>query len=95
MGGGIVLDVQAFAVESEWDLLHVNGEGYSGDAGQGPVGVTASGSIIWTSDWSEVRGGWRLCKAAEFVIVSGPCVLESSGCLTSPIGGLGGGGLAD
>mmetsp|Transcript_74545 Transcript_74545/g.192346 ORF Transcript_74545/g.192346 Transcript_74545/m.192346 type:complete len:702 (-) Transcript_74545:318-2423(-) len=55
------LVADSFTTESGYDLLRVNGQAYSGTAG--PVGVVPSAPIYWTSDYSVVRGGWRLCMS--------------------------------
>merc|ERR1740139_61020 len=64
----IIVEPGAFDVEFEascdWDYLEVtNTEGvptkYCGI--NGPDGVVASGTIIWHSNVSENKGGWRIC----------------------------------
>jgi hypothetical protein len=54
--------VETFDVESYYDYLTVNGNTYSGTSG--PDGVTPTGSITWSSDFSVQRGGWRFCMLA-------------------------------
>merc|ERR1719382_1241927 len=51
--------VESFDVESYFDYLVVDGVRYSGRAG--PDGVTPTGSVLWSSDFSVQRSGWRLC----------------------------------
>jgi len=54
--------VESFDVESYFDYLIVNGNTYSGTSG--PDGVTPTGSMLWSSDFSVQRSGWRLCMPA-------------------------------
>merc|ERR1719382_2182699 len=51
--------VESFDVESYFDYLVVDGVRYSGRAG--PDGVAPTGSMLWSSDSSVQRSGWRLC----------------------------------
>jgi len=53
--------VEAFSTESGYDFLRVAGSSYSGSSG--PESGTYSGTISWSSDYSVVQSGWRLCKA--------------------------------
>lgn len=53
------LRVTDFETEKNHDVLLVNGQAYSGT--DGPQGVTPYQRIIWRSDHSISKGGWRLC----------------------------------
>jgi len=55
------ITVEAFSTESRYDFLTMGGVGYSGSSG--PPSGTYSGQISWTSDYSVVNSGWKLCKA--------------------------------
>ncbi|CAE7377071.1 unnamed protein product, partial [Symbiodinium natans] len=75
-----------------WDLregatLVVNGLEYSTYYSDRPDGVIPQGSITWSVDAeSESTGeGWVLCpeEVPEWEIVSGPCVMDEDGCITS------------
>ena len=51
--------VDAFDTEANYDFLTVGGTRYSGSSG--PASGTYSGFIQWTSDFSVVTSGWKLC----------------------------------
>merc|ERR1719343_1226607 len=57
----VALTVDAFNTESRYDFLTVDGTAYSGTSG--PSSGTYSGLISWSSDYSVVQSGWKLCKA--------------------------------
>merc|ERR1719451_198875 len=63
--------VEAFHTEANYDLLVVNGVSYSGNLGSqgGPHGVIPSGAIQWSSDYSIVKTGWKLCAASPVTTV--------------------------
>merc|ERR1719277_1730224 len=56
------LTVEAFSTESGYDILNMNGIAYSGSSG--PASGSFSGAISWSSDYSVVSSGWRLCSGA-------------------------------
>ncbi|CAK0883555.1 unnamed protein product [Prorocentrum cordatum] len=52
--------VESFDVESYFDYLTVDGGArYTGSSG--PSGVTLAESVLWSSDFSVTRSGWRFC----------------------------------
>jgi len=53
------LVVTDFETEKNHDILTVNGKAYSGN--EGPQGIVPYGQIIWRSDHSISKRGWRLC----------------------------------
>eukprot|EP00439_Symbiodinium_sp_Y106_P032464 s4410_g3.t2 len=53
------LNVTDFDTENNHDFLTVNGKAYSGSAG--PQGIVPVESIVWRSDNSVSKRGWRLC----------------------------------
>merc|ERR1719293_634631 len=55
----LALSVQAFSTESGYDFLRMGGSSYSGSSG--PASGTYSGTISWSSDYSVVQSGWKLC----------------------------------
>jgi len=55
------LTVEAFSTESGYDFLTMGGTAYSGSSG--PASGTYTGVISWSSDYSVVNSGWKLCKA--------------------------------
>jgi len=63
--------VEAFHTEANYDLLVVNGVSYSGNLGSqgGPHGVIPSGAIQWSSDYSIVKTGWKLCADSPVTTV--------------------------
>merc|ERR1712188_323649 len=63
--------VEAFHTEANYDLLVVNGVSYSGNLGRegGPHGVIPSGAIQWSSDYSIVKTGWKLCADSPVTTV--------------------------
>lgn len=52
--------VWAFRTETNHDLLHFNGVGYSGS--QGPPSGHLFGELIWSTDGSVQASGWKICK---------------------------------
>merc|ERR1719330_1663519 len=57
------LTVSAFSTESGYDILTVGGARYSGTSG--PPGGAFSGVISWSSDYSIVSSGWKLCSGSS------------------------------
>merc|ERR1719277_1072839 len=57
------LVVDAFSTESGYDILTMGGTAYSGSSG--PASGSFSGTISWTSDYSVVSSGWKLCSGAS------------------------------
>jgi len=57
----VALTVEAFSTESGYDFLTIGGTQYSGSSG--PASGTYSGPFSWSSDYSVVSTGWKLCKA--------------------------------
>jgi len=55
------ITVEAFSTESGYDFLNIGGSSYSGSSG--PASGRYSGLISWSSDYSVVNSGWKLCKA--------------------------------
>ena len=55
------LNVTDFKTESNHDILTVNGKVYSGSTG--PQGITPLEAIVWRSDNSVSKRGWRLCPS--------------------------------
>ena len=53
------LNLTDFDTENNHDFLTVNGKAYSGSAG--PQGIVPVESIVWRSDNSVSKRGWRLC----------------------------------
>jgi len=91
------ISVHGFDTEKGYDILELNGKKYSGN--DGPEGITPSGKIMWESDGSIHRQGWKLCMGAisttvtttttgnnnnPWLVSQGPCTVDSSGCALSP-----------
>ena len=62
-----LLSSDTFATEAGYDLLRVSGVAYSGDAAPHNVVVAAGSVILWTSDDSVTRSGFRVCAGAPRV----------------------------
>jgi len=58
--GDIPLSTEAFDTESGYDYLTVGGTQYSGSSG--PSSGSYTGAMTWSSDYSVVRSGWRICR---------------------------------
>lgn len=71
-----VINFTAFSTEKSYDVLAVNGVGYSGDGEAGFI-VVAWGNITWRADSSVASTGWELC------FVSPKC---HDGLALSPVG---------
>jgi len=89
------LHVEHFNTELGYDVLVVNGIRYSGR--RSPEGVTPFTDILWYSDPTTSKTGWRLCSAPriplpaqaedlsrELHVVEGPCTADRDGCAMSP-----------
>lgn len=57
------ISVKHFSTETGYDTLTVNGVTYTGE--KGPVAVTPRGAIIWRSDRSVEKSGWKLCMGSD------------------------------
>ena len=55
-----VISFTTFSTEASYDVLTVNGVGYSGTS-SADTAVVAWGNITWSSDSSVSSGGWELC----------------------------------
>jgi len=87
---------RTFQTEKGYDFLTVNGKKYSGDTGPKGVEPEASkGDIVWESDHSEHKKGFKLClppRAAPppacdvsgWKVKDGACQVDDDCCLTSP-----------
>merc|ERR1711934_29827 len=77
--------VEAFHTEANYDLLVVNGVSYSGNLGSqgGPHGVIPSGAIQWSSDYSIVKTGWKLCAASPVTTVEATTATGTSTATTT------------
>merc|ERR1712217_406636 len=86
MGFGEI-NVESFETENKFDKVVVNGDGYSGTSG--PDGVIPTTDIVWTSDGSRTKKGWRICQAGAPTpppppfTVTGNCHTDSDNCVTS------------
>lgn len=74
------ISVAAFATESGYDKLFVNGNSYDGSTG--PEGVVPNADIVWISDGSVTDSGWRICPASG--TTSTTSVASTSPSSTSP-----------
>jgi len=68
------LQVRSFDVERHstcrYDSLTVNGQAYCGaGASDGPQGVTpaADSNLVWNTDYSATRGGFKLCPPSNMI----------------------------
>jgi hypothetical protein len=87
------LQVSHFDTETSYDVLVVNGMRYSGSFG--PEGVVPFQDILWYSDDTRHRTGWRVCSgpheepsqqqsAGVFKVSDGDCTVDELGCAMSP-----------
>ena len=56
--GSLDLSIETFDTEASYDTLTIGGQVYSGDIG--PPSAIYSGDIVWRSDSSLVRAGWKI-----------------------------------
>jgi hypothetical protein len=77
--------------EKAYDTLKVNGKLYSGHSVVLPTSSTMTGVQEWTSDYSVTSKGFKICTDGGVVgptlankVISGPCSVDSSGCILSP-----------
>lgn len=57
------ISVVAFNTEGNYDKFKVNGVQYSGSTN--PDGVTPTTAIVWTSDFTITRSGWKICPDVD------------------------------
>jgi cathepsin B len=57
------LDVAKFDTEFGYDYLELNGEQFSGS--HAPQGVVPRTNIVWSSDSSVAKSGWKICPTEE------------------------------
>lgn len=66
---GASLHVVDFNTERRYDVMYVNGIGFSGDDDDdeslGLQGLVPTRDIVWTSDDSRGDPGWRICRMAR------------------------------
>lgn len=93
---GKTIRVTNFNTERRYDHLLVNGRQYHGT--EGPEGITPSRQIVWTSDYSVGKNGWRICgkspapqpkppSGSLIKVHEGPCtdvVTKGKTCVQSP-----------
>jgi len=83
---GKTINVSDFNTENRYDKLKVDGTEYSGTVAPELTSVTpTAASIEWTSDYSVVKKGWRLCATTLVLTTTmppttpppmGPCGLK-------------------
>jgi hypothetical protein len=59
----VKLEVADFNTEHGYDKLTIKGISYSGGTGPHLQSFDAGSTMTWTSDYSEERGGWKICAA--------------------------------
>jgi len=90
--------VEDFSTEASYDKLCLNGECYHGGSGGCPYQtpstppplVTPTTSITWTSDYSVVGGGWKICPVGDPVVpdpTPAPVIPEPTSPPVPPGGG--------
>ncbi|CAE7377068.1 Dmbt1 [Symbiodinium natans] len=85
-GNTRLIDVVAFSTENNYDKLWVNGIAYDGTStSDGPAGIVPTQDIVWDSDGSTTKSGWKICLAEDpgWSVASGTCVLGGDGCISS------------
>jgi len=60
LSGAVALTTEAFNVESRYDFLTLGGVSYDGT--DGPPSGSYTGTIVWRTDSSVTKSGWRLCR---------------------------------
>jgi hypothetical protein len=84
---GVELNVESFATEDGYDFLTVNGVQYSGrELEQNRVLTEISGPVAWSSDYSVVAGGWKLCDSKAGSTNTGSQCSSDSECASSACG---------
>jgi len=63
--------VEAFDTEGYFDYLLIDGRKYSGSRRR-PSGKTPSSTIVWSSDFSVTRRGWKLCEPDRRLLEQAP-----------------------
>ena len=63
-----------FETESEFDVLTIYGQAYSGSSGP-PQGTTSLGIILWNSSSETTASGWQMCTklGTERAFCAGTC----------------------
>jgi hypothetical protein len=68
----MTLHVEKFDTENYWDWFYVDGTYYSGQSGPAGRGAKANGWMVWYSDYSVTRSGWKICSSSAAATV--PCL---------------------
>lgn len=68
----VTLQVDKFDTENYWDWFYVDGTYYSGQSGPQGRGAKANGWMVWYSDYSVTRPGWKVCSSTAAATV--PCL---------------------
>jgi len=66
------LHVDTFDTETYWDWFYVDGTYYSGQSGPAGRSAKANGWMVWYSDYSATRPGWKICSSTSAATV--PCL---------------------
>jgi hypothetical protein len=65
------ISVEYFNTEWYFDYLLIDGRKYSGSRRR-PSGKTPSSTIVWSSDFSVTRRGWKLCEPDRRLLEEAP-----------------------
>jgi hypothetical protein len=65
------ISVEYFNTEWYFDYLLIDGRKYSGSRRR-PSGKTPSSTIVWSSDFSVTRRGWKLCEPDRRLLEQAP-----------------------
>jgi len=72
MGHAAPIVVEYFNTESYFDYLLVDGWKYFSGRRRRPSGFTPYESILWTSDSTVTRKGWRMCEPDRRLLEEAP-----------------------
>ena len=70
----LVLTTVQYEVETGYDFVSVDGTAFRGESGPEEVKMNTGSELVWTSDGSEFRSGFKVCAGSLFGIA--PTVLE-------------------
>ena len=64
----LVLTTVQYEVETGFDFISVGGTAFKGESGPQGVKVETGAELVWTSDDTEFRSGFKICAAESGLI---------------------------
>merc|ERR1719469_1123748 len=78
------IQVMSFDTESRYDKLKISGTDYSGSVGPSNGTVPVGSTILWNSDYSVTKRGWKICQILPTTTGQPPASTTSPAGTTAP-----------